>query len=379
MEVSSLSSRSDRRRKWILLGLALLALGMHFVLELTRTQVRQRDYDLKLTAANLASEAYAAIRRHRMMEGTLIDLVNDPAGTGLIGPEFSQITNSQGVLQSKLTTLNPNWAAVLVSYFRSLGLKAGDPVALAMSGSFPGMNICVYAAIEAMELAPVPITSVGASFWGANDPAFTWLDMESLFREEKILHIKSVAATYGGGDDMGQGLSPDGRELIRAAIERNQVTLLKSDNIEDAITKRMVFYEQQVRGRRYKAFINVGGGVASLGSSQNRLLLDEGIITDVGLKNFPRKGVMILMAEKGVPAIHLLSMQRLARLMGLPIAPDYLPEPGEGEIFIQESYRLWLVGLFLLLYCAACVLILAPELRRGLFDRWTGKVDGDSV
>ena len=36
-------------------------------------------------------------------------------------------------------------------------------------------------------------------------------------------------------------------------------------------------------------------------------------------------------------------------------------------------------ALFLLLYSGACMLILAPEIRRGLFDRWSGKVDGDSV
>ncbi len=374
-----MSSRSDRRRKVILVGLAILALFMHWVLEWTRTEVQQRDYALKLKAAELASEAYSAIRRHRLMEGAQLDLVNDPSGTGLIGPEFSRITNAQGVLESKLTTLNPNWAGVIVGYFKSLGLKAGDPVALAMSGSFPGMNICVYAAIEAMALAPVAITSVGASFWGANDPDFTWLDMESLFLDEKILHIKSLAATYGGGDDMGRGLSPEGRQLIREAIERNGVSLLKSDNIEDAITKRMSFYEEQVRGRRYKATINVGGGVASLGSSQNKLLLEQGVFTDIGVKNYPRKGTMILMAEKGVPGIHLLNMQELARTVGLPVAPDFMPEPGEGDIFIRESYRLWLAALFLLLYSGACILILAPEIRRGLFDRWSGKVDGDSV
>ena len=51
-----MSSRSDRRRKYILIGLALLALVMHGVLELTRTSVKQRDYDLKLRAAELAGQ-----------------------------------------------------------------------------------------------------------------------------------------------------------------------------------------------------------------------------------------------------------------------------------------------------------------------------------
>ncbi|MCP3912836.1 MAG: poly-gamma-glutamate system protein, partial [Actinomycetia bacterium] len=170
-----MSSRSVRRRRFVLLGLTVLALLLQGGLELTRRPVRQRDYDIKLAAAQKAAEAFAAVRRHRLMEGAELDLVNDPAGTGLIGPEFSLITNAQGVLESKLTTLNPNWAGVMVDYLRRAGLEPGDPVALAMSGSFPGMNICVYAAIEAMELSSVVVTSVGASMWGANDPEFTWL------------------------------------------------------------------------------------------------------------------------------------------------------------------------------------------------------------
>lgn len=374
-----MSSRSDRRRKLILVGLAVLALGFQAALELTRKPVRQRDYELKLEAARRAELAFAAVRRHRLMDGAVLDLVNDPAGTGLIGPEFSLITNAQGVLGSKLTTLNPNWAGVIVDYLRRCGLKPGDPVAVALSGSFPGLNISVFAALETLELAPVVITSVGASMWGANDPDFTWLDMERLFAEENIFHIRSAAASYGGGDDMGQGLSPEGRESLRAAIERNGVPLLASANIEEAITRRMTFYVEALRGRRAKAFINVGGGVASLGTSRNKVLLPEGLSFDLGEHNYPRKGTMVLMAERGIPVIHLLNMEDLAREVGLPVSPDYHPQPGEGEIFVRESYRLALAAPLLVLYCAICVLVLAPELRRGLFDRWSGRMDGDSV
>ncbi len=374
-----MSSRSDRRRQLILVGLAVLALGFQAALELTRKPVRQRDYELKLEAARRAELAFGAVRRHRLMDGAVLDLVNDPAGTGLIGPEFSLITNAQGVLGSKLTTLNPNWAGVIVDYLRRCGLKPGDPVAVALSGSFPGLNISVFAALETLELAPVVITSVGASMWGATDPDFTWLDMERLFAEENIFHIRSAAASYGGGDDMGQGLSPEGRERLRVAIERNGVPLLASVNIEDAITRRMTFYVEALRGRRAKAFINVGGGVASLGTSRNKVLLPEGLSFDLGTHNYPRKGTMVLMAERGIPVIHLLNMEDLAREVGLPVSPDYHPQPGEGEIFVRDSYRLALAAPLLVLYCAICVLVLAPELRRGLFDRWSGRMDGDSV
>ena|GEM_PF-106007 len=366
-----MSWRLDNRRKFILLGLAAAALLLQALLDQTRAPVRQRDYELKMAAAIKAERAFATVRRHRDLEDVDVDLVNDPAGTGLIGPEFSLITNARGDLEAKLTTLNPNFAGLMVQFFRQAGLSPGDPVAVALSGSFPGMNICVYAALETLELRPVIVTSVGASMWGGNDPQFTWLDMESLFFNEGVFHTRSAAATYGGGNDMGRGLSPGGRGLIQQAIDRNDVPLLASDNIEDAIIKRMGFYEQEVRGRPYRLYINVGGGVASIGSSHNRLLLPTGLNFDLGAHNWPRKGSLILFAEKGVPTVHLLGITDLAQAHGLPVAPDYLPQPGEGDIFVKQMYRFPLAAAALFVYCLACVLILAPEIRAGLFDRIT--------
>jgi len=368
-----LSWRLDKRRKWILLGLAALALLLQALLDATRAPMRQRDYELKLAAAESAAEAFQALRDWRLLSGAQVDLVNDPAGTGLIGPEFSQITNAQGNLEAKLTSLNPNWAAVLVEYFRQLGLNPGDPVAVALSGSFPGLNIALFAAMETLRLRPVVITSIGASMWGANDPDYTWLDMETILFDKGIFTTRSQLASFGGGNDMGRGLSPDGRRMIENAAARNGVPLLEVENIEQAITKRMAFYTEQARGRAYRCCVNIGGGVASLGSTHNQVLIGSGVNTDLGQHNWPRKGTMILFAEKGVPVIHLLRMVPLARRHGLPVSPDYLPPPGDGDVFVKQMYRLPLVAAVLIVYCSLCVMILAPELRRGLFDRLPGR------
>ncbi|MEZ4388417.1 MAG: poly-gamma-glutamate system protein [Candidatus Krumholzibacteriia bacterium] len=364
-----MSWRLDNRRRWILLGLAVLALLLQALLDATRAPMRQRDYALKLAAAERAGEAYRVLQEHRKLDFAEVDLLNDPAGTGLIGPEFSQITNAQGNLESKLTGLNPNWAAVIVGYFRQVGLEPGDPVAVAVSGSFPGLNIGLYAAIEAMRLRPVVITSVGASMWGANDPGYTWLDMERVLFDAGVFTTRSGLASFGGGDDMGRGLSPTGRQLILEAAARNGVPMLESDNIEQAIARRMAFYEEESRGRAYRCYVNVGGGVASLGSSNNRPALPSGLSFELGPHNWSRKGTLVLFAERGVPVLHLLRVQGLAREHGLPLSPDVLPIPGEGEIFIKTMYRFPLALLALVVYCGLCVAILAPELSRGIFDK----------
>ena len=363
-----MSWRLDSRRKWILLGLAVLALLLQALLDATRAPMRQTDYDLKLAAAQRAAEAFAELRDYRQLNDAHVDLLNDPAGTGLIGPEFSQITNAQGNLEAKLTSLNPNWTGVLVDYFRRAGLEPGDPVAVAVSGSFPGLNIALYATMETLRLRPVVVTSVGASMWGANNPAFTWLDMESILFDAGIFTTRSSLASFGGGNDMGRGLSPDGRRLIREAAARNGVPLLEVKNIEQAITQRMAFYEEASRGRAYRCYVNVGGGVASLGSSQNKSLLPSGLNLELAQHNWPRKGCLILFAEKGVPVIHMLRMVTLARENGLPVSPDFLPLPGEGEIFVKTVYRFPLALAALVFYCGLCIMVLAPEVRRGLFD-----------
>lgn len=364
-----MSWRLDNRRKWILLGLAALALLLQALLDNTRAPTRQRDYELKLAAAELAAEAFQVLRDHRELTGQQLDLVNDPAGTGLIGPEFSSITNAHGNLEAKLTSLNPNWAAAMVQYFRQLGLGPGDLVAVSLSGSFPGLNIALFAAMEAMRLRPVVATSIGASMWGANDPEFTWLDMETVLYEEGVFTTRSQLASFGGGNDLGRGLSPQGRRLIIDSAERNGVPMLEVENIEQAIARRMAFYTEAARGRGYGACVNIGGGIAALGNTHNRFLLRSGLNLDLGRHNWPRKGTMILFSERGVPVIHLLRVISLAREHGLPVSPDYLPAPGEGSIFVKDMYRLPLVAVVLVLYCLLCVLILAPELRRGLFDR----------
>ncbi len=369
MEAGSLSWRLDSRRKWVLAGLAALAIALQVLLDVTRAPMRQSNYDLKLAATERAAEAFGVLRDYRLHKGAVLDMLNDPAGTGLVGPEFSRITNARGDHASKLTSLNPNWAAVIVDFCREAGLKRGDPVAVAVSGSFPGLNIAVLSALETLRLRPVLLTSVGASMWGANDPDFTWLDMESILHEAGIFTTRTVMATYGGGSDMGRGLSPEGRRLIREAAKRNHVEFLEPRNIEYSIAKRMAVYEEEARGRPYKLYINVGGGVASLGSSHNGVLVPHGLTLDLGMHNFPRKGTMILFGEKGIPVVHMLQIKSLARKFGLPIAPDYMPAPGEGEIFVRDAYRLPLAAAVLAAYTLLCVLILAPEVRRGIFDR----------
>jgi len=218
---------SFKAKSNIILGLLFILSLLAFILVETRIKdVKQDYYNEKLEAATLSKTAADYLKSFRLENSVFIDDVNDPNQTALIGQEYTLITTDRGYIDAKLTATNPNFAAVIVQLLKDAGLKENENVAVAFSGSFPGLNISVMAALEALNLHPIIITSVGASNFGANDPYFTWLDMESLLKNSGIFHFKSVAASTGGGQDIGRGLSPEGRNLIVNSIERNDAEFI---------------------------------------------------------------------------------------------------------------------------------------------------------
>ncbi len=356
---------SFKAKSNIVLGLLfLLALLAFIAVENGKMDVKQDYYNEKLQAAKLSQAAEDYLKNYRLENGVFIDDVNDPNQTALIGQEYSLITTDQGNIESKLSAINPNFAAVIVQLLKEAGLKEKDRVAVAFSGSFPGMNISVMAALETLNLHPVVITSVGASNFGANDPYFTWLDMESLLHKSGIFHFKSVAASIGGGNDIGRGLSPEGRDLIVKAIERNDVEFIHENHLENSIARRMEIYEKSGGGKPVRAFINVGGGIASLGNTINGQLIPSGLTEQLPMSNFPLHGVIIQMGRKGVPIIHLLNIDQMLEKYGLPSNPVPLPDPGDGGIFIQKKYNLLVTSIVTAILILVIVYIYVVERKR---------------
>ncbi len=356
---------SFKAKSNIVLGLLFLLSWRAFIaVENGKMDVKQDYYDEKLQAAKLSQAAENSLKEYRLENSVFIDDVNDPNQTALIGQEYSLITTDQGNIESKLSATNPNFAAVIVQLLKEAGLEEDDPVAIAFSGSFPGLNISVIAAVETLELQPIIITSVGASNFGANDPYFTWLDMESLLNKAGVFHHKSVAASIGGGNDIGRGLSPEGRELIIKAIERNGVDYINEKHLENSIARRMEIYDKHSGGKPVKAFINVGGGIASLGNTINGQLIPSGLTEHLPMSNFPLHGVIIQMGRKGVPIIHLLNIDQLLAKYGLPSNPVPLPDPGDGGIFIEKKYNMIVTSIATVFLIVVIVYIYLVERKR---------------
>lgn len=352
-----------------LVGLGFISVLLFVLAYNSYELVRQPWHTEKLKASRLALVAANAIKTRAVEKGLVIDAVNDPNLTGLIGLEYTDITTDRGLLRAKLTTTNPNFAAAVVDMLKEAGLKKGDLVAVGLTGSMPAANIAVLAAIESLDIKPIMIASVGASTWGATHPEFTWLDMESYLFERRIFHYRSIAASIGGGRDSGRGLSSFGRRLIEQSIQRSEILSIKENSLEESINRRVALYDEFARSRPVKAYINVGGGLASLGAAINGRLIPPGLSKNLALKNFPVKGVIVRMAERGIPIIHLLNVERIARAYGLPIAPQTMPEIGEGRVFMEERHNILIAGLCLAILTGCIIVFVRLDLFHRLFLR----------
>lgn len=345
----------------VLSVLSLLALLALIAVENGKIDVKQKWYDEKLDAARLAQTAADCLKNYRLENGVFIDAINDPNQTALIGQEYTLVTTDRGYIDAKLSSTNPNFAALIVQFLKEAGVEEKDNVAVALTGSFPGLNIAVMAAIETLKLKPIIITSVGSSNFGANDPYFTWLDMEKVLYESNVFRHKSVAASIGGGFDEGRGLSPQGRDLIIQAIERNKIDFIHEKHLEKSITRRMEIYEENSKGQPIKAFINVGGGIASLGNTVNGQLIPPGLNENLPVRNFPVRGVIIEMGKAEIPVIHIMNIKQLLAKYGLPYSPVPMPEPGEGGIFVHREYNLIITGIATLFLIIVIVLVYLSE------------------
>jgi poly-gamma-glutamate system protein len=347
-----------------LLLIAMISLAGLLVVERWKVPQDQPYFEEKIKAANLAADAFAAVRASRVELGPPIDPVNDPAETGLIGLPMSLVTSVLGDISAKQTSANPNFAAVLVELLKEANVQEGDVVAVGVSGSFPALNIATYAALESLGVRPLVISSASASQWGANVPQLMWPDMEHLLRQKRkdeegkelppLFNIKSIACSIGGNDDQGAGLTEEGLKLVEASIERNGLTPFRveiPENLKNLppldaaielfranIDKRMKEYRDNAKGRPIAAYINVGGGTVSVGKNLGKTMFTPGLNTRPPRHVRQIDGVMARFINEGVPVIHMVHINALANRFTLPLEPIAAPPVGEGGVFVGIDY-----------------------------------------
>jgi len=266
-----------------------------------------------------AGDRAAMLWRHAVQE--IARAKGVAAGEALIGTELTPLVTTLGEIEAKRLSASPAWPRILTSQIHGAGIKAGDVVAASFSGSFPGLNIAVMSACQALDIRLIAVSSVTASSWGATDAGFTWPEMEARLVAAGSLRRATVAVSAGGSGDRALDLEPEGRQLARQIAVRSaralRARILEPASFDEAVRARLAVFDEQRSGRPLAAFINVGGTEASLGQSPAILRLTNGWIAPVPFDSSPERGLVARMAERGVPVLHLLNVRDLAFRWGV--------------------------------------------------------------
>jgi len=354
----------------VLFLIAALALGGMVSVEVFQIKKIQPHFREKMNASRLAREALKVVKEERLRRKIPIDPETDPTESGMIGVLVSPVTSNAGVLSAKQTSTNPNFAAMVVQLLKQANVEENEIVAVSFSGSFPAINACVCAALETLKLKPIIISSASASSWGANIPKFLWIDMEKVLYDRQIISFHSVAASIGGVEDSGVGMLKEGVQMLEKSIQRLKLPFIDPIDFQDSIGMHMAIYQEQAGDQPIKAYINVGGGTTSVGTKIGKKLFRPGLNLRMPPEGPPIDSVMSKMVEMGIPAIHLVKIEELAKRYGLPIQPLRKPIVGEGKVFYRQEYNPYLtVGVLVLLFSVIYLFVRSDWGFRILFAR----------
>ena len=266
--------------------------------------------------------------------------------TGMIGAAYTAITTTLGNLDSKRTSLDPNFAAVYINMFSKLNLKKGDEVVLNMSGSFPMLDISCIIAAETYGLKPFIMASIGASSYGATNPAFTIFDMLEYLYNQKVISSRIDIVSLGGSNDVGENFGEfndyNDRNLIIQRIKDSGITFLYEKNFDKNIEKRLQLINK--KQKNVKLFVNIGGNSVGIGVNENAYYQSNGILYASKYKktSFSKKGEGLLekFLSSGANAIQMLNLKYIASNYGFEYGFDKLPDVGIGDSYYEKSYNL---------------------------------------
>jgi poly-gamma-glutamate system protein len=346
-----------------LVALFVLSVVLFYFAQSSYLHIKTDNYELKIAASQLMKNAMDSLKVELVNRKFEINPIDDPLQTGLIGMRLSSITTDRGLLSEKQASVNPNIAAIFVEELTKLKLTSGDNLAVGITGSNPSANIALYSAMQVMGLNPKIIVALSSASYGANREELTWLDMERILKDKGLFDFGVSYASIGGREDLGVGMSDNGMNSLREAMNRNNVPLLIGSSLAENVDIRMAAYEELLPSdQRYQVFVNVGAGLANVGSEPNANLIPEGVNRKLAEREYEKEGVMMKMAKKNVTVLHFRRILRWAKNYDLPVVIDTMPEVGKGKVFSSLIHNQTINILCLIILLIAIVVVI-------VFDR----------
>ena len=340
----------------VLIILALIGLASVYWVSNSYNLIEKDNLDEKIKAVRSMDEYIKRIKKTSDLEISEYDIYN----TGLLGVKSSLITTIQdsddkNYLDSKLACTHPNFAALIVHFFKESELEKGDTVAVSMTGSLPGANLAFLAACDAMEIYPVILSSIGSSAWGANRERLTWLDMESVLYNNNLIQFRSEGVSIGGENDSGENLTDEGIEIIEENIISNDIMLINENTLSNTVQYKMDLFDNKLSIDKYKAYINIGGGVSSIGYGTGKDTMKVGVIFPIELSDLVEENegfsesIAYNFLQNDIVFINIKSINLLANNWGL-YPPSSSIEKFSGNLFYEkEQYNIKTIIIALLI------------------------------
>ena len=327
--------RPQIQKTRVLLGLAILTMGMVYWAVNSYERHPTYGYDLKKKAVDIMVNGIESLRSEFIAKGTNNGEDSISFGDFLIGPQHSIIQTTSGSLISKQSVLNPDFAAMIVEMLIELELDSSDHVAVSYTGSYPGANVALLSALEALRIQASIISSCGSSEYGATHPDLTWIEMENHLYSSGIISNKSGLASIGGGYDLGTQLQVRGKKVCESAIYNHKINLLNIGDPEENINQRMQHYQNMTKD--ITLFINVGGGIYTTGDSLKRKDTPAGIIYPGDISSAASGTVIERFLEQDIPVININHIHILTEWYDLPYPLGKKNQIKMGSLFYSKK------------------------------------------
>ncbi len=362
--------RPQIQKTKILAMMALINIILVLFISNSETYSKQSNFERKNEAVDKMVDYIDLISKSE------VDIEdNDFYKTGLIGKYKTSITSKvdSSILKSKIITTHPNFAAFTIFLLEELDLNPGDYVAVSMTGSFPGANLALLAACDILDLNPIIISSLGSSSYGANRENYTWLDFENLLFENGYIKNKSIATSFGGVSDIGYNITDVGIELLEEKIFKSDVKFINEESLEKSINKKWALYNDE--SIAYKAFINIGGGVTSIGAGEGKDLMRGGIIYPISIGDLDeiyfasddadvfytsfKKSLAYKFLDTGIPFVNIKNIKSLVESHGVSeLSNRENNRVKEGSLFYEvERFNIITIWLSLLISLSISILV----------------------
>lgn len=357
--------RTFLRIKPVFLCVSFAVLVIGLAASVITANVQANDYaQMQLDAARRMEAAEAFIKDRILGLGIEIE-ADDLNQTGLIGPEFTELTSTMGDPKAKRSTLNPEFAAAMVRYYHNAGVGKGDSIVIGTSGSFPGFVIASLCAAAEMELDVRIIASLGASMHGATRVNFNVFDFLDALKDGGFADFNLVGISCGSSNDNGGGAMEEllyenskqlSYDICTAYAKKIGAEFIYYSRLADSISRRL-----ELCGTDVKLFVNIGGAAPNSGISSYALDFPQGLVLDFPpIPNDATRGLNYEYAALGIPVLNLLNVKLLCQENNIPFDPVPLSKAGETAVYSEISYNRILIILTLVLSFAVFTL--------GVFD-----------